>query len=326
MRQVATAGEGSAERDLERLKLGTRSLIWNDAQSGSFVALPLLLGGEVAGILILYATQRDFFDEEEMRLLHELAGDIAFALRHLAQKARMDYLAYHDSLTDLPNRSLFTDRMSQALNAARREKRFAAAIFVDVQRFRLVNETFGRKAGDDLLREIGERLPGGARAGHGGARGRGPFRDRGGAVRPAGRHRLRLSRAPGRGARASDRDRRRGAARHAQGRDRGVPDRRRLDRGAVRERGDRAHQGEAGRQPLSVLRAGDERARSRVAGDGEPPAPRARRRHAVAALPAEDRHRERRGRRPRGADPLERRRSSARCRRRSSSRSWRRPA
>src|SRR5688572_30166268 len=158
IRQVAVAGEGSAERDLARLNLGTRSLIWNDAQSGSFVALPLLAAGETAGILLLYARQRDFFDEEEMRLLHELAGDIAFALRHLAQKARMDYLAYHDSLTDLPNRSLFTDRMSQALNAARREKRFAAAIFVDVQRFRMVNETFGRKAGDDLLREIGERL------------------------------------------------------------------------------------------------------------------------------------------------------------------------
>ena len=158
MRQVAAAGEGSAERELERLKLGTRSLIWNDAQSGSFVALPLLAGGESAGMLLLYARSRDFFDEEEMRLLHELAGDIAFALRHLAQKARMDYLAYHDSLTDLPNRSLFTDRMTQALNAARREKRFAAAIFLDVERFRMVNETFGRKAGDDLLREVGARL------------------------------------------------------------------------------------------------------------------------------------------------------------------------
>ena len=78
---------------------------------------------------MLYAAGADFFDEEEMRLLQELAGDIAFALHHLAQKARMDYLAYHDSLTDLPNRSLFTDRMSQALNAARRERRFAAAIF-----------------------------------------------------------------------------------------------------------------------------------------------------------------------------------------------------
>ena len=158
VRQVARAGEGSAERDLARLRLGTRSLIWNDAQSGSFVALPLLVDGETAGILLLYARQRDFFDEEEMRLLHELAGDIAFALRHLAQKARMDYLAYHDSLTELPNRSLFTDRMTQALNAARREKRFAAAIFVDVERFRMVNESFGRKAGDDLLREVGTRL------------------------------------------------------------------------------------------------------------------------------------------------------------------------
>jgi len=158
IRQVAAAGEGSAERDLARLNLGTRSLIWNDAQSGSFVALPLLAGGETSGILLLYARSRDFFDEDEMRLLHELAGDIAFALRHLAQKARMDYLAYHDSLTELPNRSLFTDRMTQALNAARREKRFAAAIFVDVERFRMVNESFGRKAGDDLLREIGARL------------------------------------------------------------------------------------------------------------------------------------------------------------------------
>lgn len=158
IRQVAAAGEGSAERDFARLKLGTRSLVWNDAHSGSFVALPLLAAGEKAGLLLLYSSQRDFFDEEEMRLLHELAGDIAFALRHLAQKARMDYLAYHDSLTDLPNRSLFTDRMTQALSAARRERRFAAAIFVDVERLRRVNESFGRKSGDDLLREVGARL------------------------------------------------------------------------------------------------------------------------------------------------------------------------
>ena len=91
--------------------LGTRSLIWNDAAERlASSRCRCSLGGETAGILLLYARQRDFFDEEEMRLLHELAGDIAFALHHLAQKARMDYLAYHDSLTDLPNRSLFTDR------------------------------------------------------------------------------------------------------------------------------------------------------------------------------------------------------------------------
>lgn len=158
IRQAAAAGEGSAEHELARLKPGTRSLVWNDAQSGAFAALPLAAGGETSGMLLLYAPSRDFFDEEEMRLLHELAGDIAFALRHLAQKARMDYLACHDSLTDLPNRSLFTDRMTQALAAARREKRCAAAIFLDVARFRMVNESFGRQRGDDLLREVGARL------------------------------------------------------------------------------------------------------------------------------------------------------------------------
>jgi len=160
---AARAGEGNPERELERLRPGTQAMIWNDAQAGSFVALPLIVNDEPAGVLLLYAKVRDFFDEEEMRLLHELAGDISFALHHLAQRATMDYLAYHDSLTDLPNRSLFTDRMTQALNAARREKRFAAAVFLDVERFRMVNETFGRKAGDDLLRTIASRLRGAAR-------------------------------------------------------------------------------------------------------------------------------------------------------------------
>jgi diguanylate cyclase (GGDEF)-like protein len=160
---AARAGEGDPERELERLRPGTQPMIWNDSESGSFVALPLLAGDEPAGVLLLYAKVRDFFDDEEMHLLLELAGDVSFALHHLEQKARMDYLAYHDSLTDLPNRSLFTDRMTQALNAARREKRFAAAVFVDLERFRMVNETFGRKAGDDLLRTVGTRLRAAAR-------------------------------------------------------------------------------------------------------------------------------------------------------------------
>src|SRR5260221_4489418 len=158
LKQAAAAGEGSAAREFERLKVGTQPLVWNDAASGSFIALPLIVNDEVQGVILLYARSRDFFDDEEMRLLLELAGDVSFALHHLEQKARMDYLAVHDSLTDLPNRSLFTDRMGQALSAARREKRFAAAVFVDIERFRMMNETFGRKAGDEVLRQVAARL------------------------------------------------------------------------------------------------------------------------------------------------------------------------
>ncbi len=146
--------------------------VWNDLEQSGFpgrepalqhgfracAVLPLDFSGERLGALLLYARGKDVFDEEEMRLLQELAGDIAFALHHLAQRARMDYLAYHDSLTDLPNRSLFVDRLGQALLAARRDKRFAAAVFLDLERFRMVNETFGRRAGDDLLREVAARL------------------------------------------------------------------------------------------------------------------------------------------------------------------------
>jgi diguanylate cyclase (GGDEF)-like protein len=128
------------------------------ASGESQAVLPLGGAGEPAGTMTLYARQRDFFDEDEMRLLQELAGDISFALHHLAQKAKVDYLAYHDSLTGLPNRSLFADRLTQAMSAAKRERRLAAAVVLDVQRFRMLNETLGRKTGDDLLRQIAQRL------------------------------------------------------------------------------------------------------------------------------------------------------------------------
>jgi diguanylate cyclase (GGDEF)-like protein len=175
--RIVSSGEGSKDPHIDQFPVEPVAAVCNDIEGKdcpgrdaalrrgfrAYAVLPLLFSGSSAGALLLYARGKDVFDEEEMRLLHELAGDIAFALHHVAQKARMDYLAYHDSLTDLPNRSLFVDRLGQALIAARREKRFAATVFLDIERFRMVNETFGRRAGDDLLREIARRLRSAAR-------------------------------------------------------------------------------------------------------------------------------------------------------------------
>ena len=71
---------------------------------------------------------------------------------------RIQYLASYDTLTGLPNRSLFTDRLEQALLTAHRFERGAAVILLDLDRLRLINDTFGPPAGDEVLVEVARRL------------------------------------------------------------------------------------------------------------------------------------------------------------------------
>ncbi len=71
---------------------------------------------------------------------------------------QMEYQAYHDSLTGLPNRLLFRDRISVALAHAKRAGRGAAVMFLDLDQFKLVNDTLGHTVGDRLLQAIGSRL------------------------------------------------------------------------------------------------------------------------------------------------------------------------
>lgn len=132
------------------------------AESGvrSMAVLPLIVANEAVGAFALYAGEVEFFHEEEMKLLTELAGDIAFAIDHIGKQERLDYLAYYDVLTGLANRNLFHDRLSSSLRARRGEQPLIATVLLDLERFRQVNETLGRQVGDDLLRQIGSRLQG----------------------------------------------------------------------------------------------------------------------------------------------------------------------
>ncbi|MGH8490767.1 MAG: putative bifunctional diguanylate cyclase/phosphodiesterase, partial [Gammaproteobacteria bacterium] len=75
-----------------------------------------------------------------------------------SREQRTHYLAYHDALTDLPNRSLLLDRLSQALAQAERDSTQVAVLFTDLDRFKMVNDTLGHPAGDELLRQVALRL------------------------------------------------------------------------------------------------------------------------------------------------------------------------
>ena len=124
----------------------------------AFVSLPILIADEPVATLDLHAAEAGYFDEEEMRLLRELAGDIAFAIDHIDKQERLDYLAYYDALTGLANRSLFLERVSQYMRSAISEGHKLALFLIDLERFKNINDTLGQAAGDSLLKQVAEWL------------------------------------------------------------------------------------------------------------------------------------------------------------------------
>src|SRR6267378_1344465 len=125
----------------------------------SLAILPLLVAEEPAGVLALYADSPGFFGaEDEMRLLLELAGDIAFALEHIEKAEQLNYLAYYDPLTGLANATLFRERLARFVDAARGAGHKLALGSVAGDRFKTINDSLGRPAGDELLKQIARRI------------------------------------------------------------------------------------------------------------------------------------------------------------------------
>jgi diguanylate cyclase (GGDEF)-like protein len=112
--------------------------------------------------------QVDTFTAEDRKLFETLAahasvslenGRLEKTLNRLTElEERLKYMAFHDPLTDLANRTLFTDRVRQALLRVRRQSRPMAVLFVDVDDFKLINDSLGHGAGDQLLVSVADRL------------------------------------------------------------------------------------------------------------------------------------------------------------------------
>ena len=126
--------------------------------SANLQALIVLLGGALVSVLL-------------SALVHVLTRSREHALSLVDEKTReLRHQALHDALTGLPNRVLALDRAEQMLARARRQQLPVAALYVDVDGFKHVNDTFGHAAGDELLRTVAERLAGVVRAGDTAAR------------------------------------------------------------------------------------------------------------------------------------------------------------
>jgi diguanylate cyclase (GGDEF)-like protein/PAS domain S-box-containing protein len=103
------------------------------------------------------------------RLADPAVGGIVANVRDVTERAeaatRLAWQAFHDSLTGLPNRALLADRLGHAVERARRVGDLTALLFLDLDRFKLVNDSMGHEAGDLLLVEVGQRLEQAVRAG-----------------------------------------------------------------------------------------------------------------------------------------------------------------
>jgi diguanylate cyclase (GGDEF)-like protein/PAS domain S-box-containing protein len=86
---------------------------------------------------------------------YSMATDIT---EHKQSEERIQYLAHHDSLTALPNRLLFNDRLGQAISLSKRDSRQFALLYLDLDRFKAVNDNLGHGAGDELLKSAADRI------------------------------------------------------------------------------------------------------------------------------------------------------------------------
>jgi diguanylate cyclase (GGDEF)-like protein/PAS domain S-box-containing protein len=130
---------------------------WSAAYA-SAVLVPVPGGLGARGALCALSEQPGALGPEETRFLGAAASLLSAALHRFDSEARLAYLAQFDALTGLPNRALLFDRFSQMAVQARRRGTTLGVLFIDLDEFKLVNDTLGHAAGDELLREVASRL------------------------------------------------------------------------------------------------------------------------------------------------------------------------
>jgi diguanylate cyclase (GGDEF)-like protein/PAS domain S-box-containing protein len=127
--------------------------------SVDWLGVPLKKQGQAFGVLVVQSYDPAVrFTEADKDMLTFASHQIAAALERKRAEARIEHLAYHDLLTSLPNRRLLLDRLELAVAQARRDKTQIAVLFLDLDRFKVINDSLGHTVGDEVLRAVAGRL------------------------------------------------------------------------------------------------------------------------------------------------------------------------
>ena len=140
------------------------ALAWARSQR-SVALIPVRGDDKVRGVLCACYKQADAFGADELNFVEAMSSVLSTALQRVDSEGRLAYLAQFDPLTGLPNRALLADRLSQMIGQAKRRRSPLAALFIDLDEFKAVNDTLGHAGGDALLKEVAVRLQSTVRSG-----------------------------------------------------------------------------------------------------------------------------------------------------------------
>lgn len=125
----------------------------------AWLGVPLLSRRKVIGALVLArCEQRMAYTERDRELLQFVSAQIVAAIERKHSEDRLQHIASHDTLTDLPNRMLFQDRLEMAIKRANRDQQKMALLYLDLNGFKEINDHFGHPVGDLFLCEMARRL------------------------------------------------------------------------------------------------------------------------------------------------------------------------
>lgn len=123
-------------------------------RTGSIIGIPLIMNGDVVGVMNLVRSHVGEFTLSEIRLLTLLADQAALAIKNASLHERVSEQARQDVLTGLPNRRALDERLDEAISQAKLSGRPFSVVMMDLDGFKIINDTYGHETGDDVLRQV----------------------------------------------------------------------------------------------------------------------------------------------------------------------------
>jgi diguanylate cyclase (GGDEF)-like protein len=151
-------GEATVVHDFDDEKRFQQSELQRRQGVKSAAVIVIKGKGQPYGVIGAGSRRPHDFSQEDVNFMQAIANVLANAIERRRTEERTQHEALHDPLTGLPNRTLFLDRLQHALSVAARRETSLSVLFLDLDQFKLVNDSLGHAAGDELLAAVAPRL------------------------------------------------------------------------------------------------------------------------------------------------------------------------